>query len=300
MPSTVAVAKTQQERQEAGLSLGFIGCGTIAHAIATGLASATPNHSIKSIAVTKRSEKKSMSLLASFPHLVTVCSDDGDTAVNVNQDVADRSQILFLCVLPQHVGEVMSSLTLDPHRHVLVSLVSTSTLEDLVTRSNLPPDRVYKMICTASVAYQQGVCLMTPPGNVFLKELFERLGSCVECKDEDMMKAMMVPTALMGPLYGILRNNREWLIKRGVPAQDASYYLGRHYLSMIQDAERNCADPTHFDRLIAEQTPGGLNEQALTNLETQGVYDAYNVAMDATLSRLEGKTDGNISSDECS
>lgn len=72
---------------------------------------------------------------------------------------------------------------------------------------------------------------------------------------------MMVPTGLMGPMYGILRNNRDWLIKQGVPAKDASYFLARNYQSMIQDAERKCEDPNHFDDLIAEQTPGGLNEQ---------------------------------------
>jgi len=46
--------------------------------------------------------------------------------------------------------------------------------------------------------------------------------------------------------------------------------------------------------LIAEQTPGGLNEQGLRNLEKQGVFERYDRAMDAILSRLEGKTDGNL------
>ena len=37
--------------------------------------------------------------------------------------------------------------------------------------------------------------------------------------------------------------------------------MGRSYLSMVQDAERDCRDPRRFDALVAEQTPGGLNEQ---------------------------------------
>ena len=71
----------------------------------------------------------------------------------------------------------------------------------------------------------------------------------------------MVPTCLMGPLYGIMKKNRDWLVNHGVPAKDASYFLGKQYLAMIRDAERNCEDPNHIEDLIGEQTPGGLNEQ---------------------------------------
>jgi hypothetical protein len=50
-------------------------------------------------------------------------------------------------------------------------------------------------------------------------------------------------------------------VKQGVSQEDASYFLGRTYLSIVQDAERNSRDPHRFDELIKEQTPGGLNEQ---------------------------------------
>ena len=51
------------------------------------------------------------------------------------------------------------------------------------------------------------------------------------------------------------------IVKHGVSPEDASYFVGRSYLSMVQDAERNCRDSKRFDDLIEEQTPGGLNEQ---------------------------------------
>ena len=51
-------------------------------------------------------------------------------------------------------------------------------------------------------------------------------------------------------------------VNQGVPLQDASYFVGRSYLSMVQDAEYDCeTNPRRFDDLIEEQTPGGLNEQ---------------------------------------
>jgi pyrroline-5-carboxylate reductase len=151
---------------------------------------------------------------------------------------------------------------------------------------------------------------------------------------------------MMGSMYGVMRNNRDWLgenicttqvlasryiisvlihtsnltVKQGVSPSDASYFIGRSYLSMVQDAERDCQDPKRFDDLVEEQTPGGLNEQvsrydcvvyvlylclaasndcfykyqALGNLEKQNVFDSYDKAMDALLSRLQGKSDGSI------
>ena len=105
---------------------------------------------------------------------------------------------------------------------------------------------------------------------------------------------MMVPTALMGPFYGILRHNRDWLVQQGISASDASYFIANTYQSMLKDALVNPEQPNRFDELVAEQTPGGLNEQALANLDALGGLNAYTQAMDAVLSRLEGKSDGSL------
>ena len=104
------------------------GCGTIASAIATSLA--TPEHaghlaggagvSLTSICVTRRSEARSSALAAAFPGVVTVC----DTPA----EVLASSDLVFLCVLPQHVDGVMDEVrdAWDGSRHTLVSLVSKS------------------------------------------------------------------------------------------------------------------------------------------------------------------------------
>ena len=125
--------------------------------------------------------------------------------------------------------------------------------------------------------------------------MLDLLGGYVECETEEIMNVMITPTCLMGPLYGILQQNQEWLVKKGVPAKDATYFIGRQYWSMMQDAERNChEDPHRFKELVAEQTPGGLNEQALSNLRQLGMYEAYDQAMEAVLSRLHGDSDGSL------
>jgi len=268
------------------VSIGFIGCGTIASAIATGLATQTAVP-IRSIAVTRRSEKKSSQLLASFGNLVTVHEE--------NQEVLDRSDYIFLTVLPQQTSQVLQALSFDVNRHVLVSLVSTSQLTSLQQDSGLNNKSVFKMICLPAVAKHQGVCLLTPKqDHPVLLPLCQSLGGCVQATDEAQMAAMMVPSGLMGSLYGVLRNNREWLVKQGVAPKDASYLVGRYYWGMMQDAERDCDEPNRFDELVAEQTPGGLNEQALGNLQSLGVMQSYDQVQDAMLARIQGKSDGSL------
>jgi pyrroline-5-carboxylate reductase len=175
--------------------------------------------------------------------------------------------------------------------------------------SGLPSESIVKMICLPSVARHQGISLVTPRLDQtlgekntcvsVLKGFLDSLGGYIECETEHVMNAMMIPAGLMGPMYGILRNNRDWLVKQGVPAKDASYFIARQYLGMMQDAVvqgngNGEASAHRFDDLIQEQTPGGLNEQALGNLKELGVFDAYDTAMNALLSRLEGRSDGSL------
>lgn len=290
------------------LKAGFVGCGTIASAIATGLAA--PAHAahlarhglaLASVGVTRRSEAKSTQLREEFPGVVTVY----DSA----EEVVRNADVVFLCVLPQLVEGVLGELTRTGAwraEHTLISLVSTSTVVDLIHKTGLPKDNVYKMICLPAIAKREGCALLQPApranagdgessvGSIDVKNMLNALGGCVECADDDMMNTMMVTTAMMGPVYGVMRNNRDFLVKQGIPAATASYFVGRSYLSMVQDAERDCRDPDRFDALIEEQTPGGLNEQCLGNLEKQEVFDSYDRSMDAVLSRLQGKSDGSL------
>lgn len=94
-------------------SIGFIGCGTIASAIVTGICSTST--STAKIRVSRRTESKSSLLQVTFPDQVTVHDD--------NQEIVDQSDVVFLCVLPQRAAGILQSLTFDPSKHRLVSLV---------------------------------------------------------------------------------------------------------------------------------------------------------------------------------
>lgn len=169
----------------------------------------------------------------------------------------------------------------------------------LITNSRLHADNVYKMICLPAVAQLEGTPLLVPRSkSTILLDLLSTLGqgTCIECENEEIMESMMVTTCMMGPIYGLMRTNRNFLMKKGVPSKDASRMVARQYWAMVKDAMMRSDDENSLDDLINEQTPGGLNEQSLKNLESVGFLKSYEDAMEAVLGRIKGETDGSMKS----
>lgn len=268
------------------MNIGFIGCGTIASSIATGLLRQS-EHPISTIYVTRRSERKSSQLVEKFPDKVVICDD--------NQEICNKCELIFLCVLPEQVSSVLKSITFTEDKK-LISLVSTSKVADLIHQSGLPSENCFKMICLPAVAELEGTPLIVPKSNSYVPTLMASLGggTCIQCEDESIMEAMMTTTCMMGPMYGLMRRHRDFLIKQGVPAIDANNVVARQYWGMVKDALVRVDDESSLDELVAEQTPGGLNEQALRNLESVGMLDQYERTMEAVLSRIRGESDGSL------
>ena len=241
---------------------GFIGCGTIASAIATSVAE--PNHKshlaqagyiLQSICVTRRSESKSTKLKENFGADVVTVYESAD-------EVVANSDLIFLCILPQQVDSVLEDLkekgVWRKDDHTLISLVvrslyflcvhmsffsanyilyavkyvvsiscamcvylshvffsahyilqSTSNVEDLIQKTDLPRNEVYKMICLPAIAKREGCTLLQSApapapttskddngesSNINVKSLLNALGGCVECSNDDIMNKMMVTT----------------------------------------------------------------------------------------------------------
>jgi pyrroline-5-carboxylate reductase len=280
-----AVSATAPVATRRSLAVGFLGCGTIASAIATGLVK-QEKVDVTHVSVTRRSTKRSTALATTFPDLISVHDD--------NQEIVDQSDVIFVTVLPEQASELLRSLTFDPLRHCIISLVSTATIQDLCRDAKLPPDRVFKMICLPAVANCNGVCLLlTPQGKdpPLVLELCQSLGGCVQATTNDEMSVLMVTSGLMGTFYGLLRSNSNFLQSHGIPKDDANFLVGRLYQNMLDDASAKNAD---WDEMIAEQTPGGLNEQGLRNANELGVLDAYDKVQQALLSRILGQSDGSL------
>jgi pyrroline-5-carboxylate reductase len=284
-------ADMEANNNKQGLSLGFIGCGTISTAIVTGIAKQT-RVDIARISVSRRSRQKSDDLAKTFPDLVTVHDD--------NQEIIDKCDIIFLCVLPEQANNVVRDLQFETHRHKLISIVATADLTDLSKHSGVPLSNMAKMICTPSIAQHEGACLVYPRQDAkssVLVELFDAIGGCVQSDTNEQMTTLMSSMCVMGPVYGILKTHRDWMIAQGIAKEDASFLVGKQYQAIVNDLERHADEPDRLEELIEEQTPGGINQQALDNLDSLGGLDAYARSLDAIAGRINGTSDGEAVSD---
>lgn len=112
----------------------------------------------------------------------------------------------------------------------------------------------------------------------------------VQVDTEVQLAQLQAVTALMGPMYAMQQTCQDWLSNKGLPAEVAAKYTGAMFHAVADDAKVATAegDAAGFSHLIAEQTPGGLNEGAIAMLKEASVFTAYEAALDATLVRLQG------------
>ena len=169
------------------------------------------------------------------------------------------------------------------------------------------------MICLPSIARHEGIALLccgegSDANKSFLVNLFNSMGGVVVLDTERELETAMVTTCTMGPLYGTMKNQRDWLLA-SIPSLskgDATRLVIRQFEGAILDlsakaavADENDKDnesSSEYDRiietLIEEQTPGGLNEQALRNYEVLGGMEDQRKVMRAIVSRIRGESDG--------
>lgn len=218
-----------------------------------------------------------------------------------------RSSSLHLLFLPPLY------ITIRIRIQILISYQSTANLQDLMKDSKLDISRVSKMICLPSIASHKGVALLCCGDNSngatkkLLVDLFGTMGGVVALDTEADLEACMVTTCTMGPLYGTMKKQRDWLLNKtdSLSKDDATFLVIKQFAGAIFDAERTTTSTettsaslleTRLEDLIEEQTPGGLNEQALKNYGQVlgGFEDLQQPVMDAILSRIRGETDGSI------
>ena len=90
----------------------------------------------------------------------------------------------------------------------------------------------------------------------------------------------------MGPLYQMQAGISSWLVEHGALEQEAAQrYVGDLFVSVTTDAR---VEPKNYDyaKLVAEQTPGGLNEQNILRLRKSGLFAAVDSSLDETLGVL--------------
>lgn len=254
-------------------TIGVIGVGTIASAVVRGLCAPGGPSPTPTFVLSPRGAAQAAALAAEFPEFCRIASS--------NQEVVDAVECVILAVLPKQAEEVLSSITFKEGQRVL-SLIATVKLLRLQELAK-PAQECAIAVPLPAVAKRNGATLLIPP-MPFAQAIFNPLGSCVAVEDEAQFQRMQTITALMGDFYKRQLTAQEWLVSHGVGQADAAAWVGASLATMAADSAT--AGPNDFEKLVAEQTPGGLNEMVWKGQEEDGNYEAIKHSLDSVHHRL--------------
>ncbi|EJZ18983.1 pyrroline-5-carboxylate reductase (plasmid) [Rhizobium sp. Pop5] len=255
-------------------SIGFVGTGAITEAMVRGLL-AEPAYASE-IHVSPRSAHIAETLADEFA-AVRVSED--------NQDVVDRSDMVFLAIRPQVAEEVVRALSFRAGQTV-VSLVAATERQALIDWIGADVHLV-QAIPLPFVAKRQGATAVYPPDEA-IAALFDTLGTAVQCQSRKEYDLLAAASSMMSTYFGIMETVAGWLEKSGLERAKGHAYIAPLFASLAQKAAKPGTEP--FSALSHEfATKGGLNEQVLSDFERKGGIAALTTALDGVLSRIEGK-----------
>jgi pyrroline-5-carboxylate reductase len=254
--------------------LGFIGVGTIAEALITGMCVGGEQRA--TFLVSPRNANIANRLADRFS-CVKVAAD--------NQTVIDASDIIFLAVRPQVAAEVLGTLKFRADQRI-VSLIATFNIARLRTLV-APAESITRAAPLPAVARRMGALTLYPP-TPEIAALLEDLGQLLQLQNEADLDALWAVTGLMSTYLGMLDEIAGWLSRQNLEDAQIRPFVAAMFEALAMTATERAMDG--FDRLATEHaTPGGLNEQAYRELKAAGWTDLISQALDLIHARILGR-----------
>ena len=254
------------------MKLGFIGTGKIASSVITGICGSSLKYN--KILISSRNNRIAKGLKKKFKKIVIE---------KENQKIIDNSNWVFLAVTPTVGEKIIKNLKFKPNQ-TIVSFISTITLSELRKMVKVKAD-IVRAIPLPPISLKKGPVPICPP-NKKVKNFFNKIGSTVEIKNEKLSINFWSTSGMMASYYEILKVMSEWLVKKGIKRLDAQKYITTLFLALSEDAVVNSKKELKY--LVKEsQTPKGLNEQGLKEMNKKGVYKSLINTLNSIHKRLK-------------
>ena len=253
------------------MNLGFIGTGTIASSVITGIFKS--KISFQKIFISPRNKKNSQKLKKK--HNKVFIAEN-------NQEIVDKCNWIFLSVTPDVGNKIIKELKFKSSQ-TIISFISTITLFQLKKAIKVNA-KIVRAIPLPPISLKKGPVPICPP-NKKVKAFFDKVGTTVEIKNEKSSINFWSISGMMAPFYQLLSSMTDWLVKKGVKRNNAQKYITSLFLALSQDAVVNSKKDLKF--LVKEsQTPKGLNEQGVKELTEAGFYKSLEKTLNSIHKRL--------------
>ena len=244
------------------MKIGFIGAGSMASALARGLAEPALVYDVDS----SRAE--------------SLAAEIGGSAVGSNRELAEGSDLVILAHKPAHTEDAAEQ-TGGAAKAIasIVGTVPTSRLE-----AAYPGVPVYRFIPNIPVEVGRGVLCYAPgalaaegPEEDVLK-LFGRAGAVVPLPEEQIDPAMAIMSC--GPAFVALVVDAMASAgaRHGIEPATATRLVTETMAGTAAYLDANGLDPKELMGRVA--TPGGVTEKGLKVLDDTGLRDSFDAAVD--------------------
>ena len=253
------------------MNLGFIGTGTIASSVTTGIFKS--KISFKKIYISRRNKKNSQKLKKKYSKIFIA---------KTNQDIVDKCDWIFLSVTPTIGNKIIKDLKFKSSQ-TIISFISTINLSQLKKAIKVKA-KIIRAIPLPPISLKKGPVPICPP-NKKVKAFFDKVGTTIEIKNEKSSINFWSTSGMMAPFYQLLSTMTDWLVKKGVKKNNAQKYITSLFLALSEDAVVN--SKKDLKNLVKEsQTPKGLNEQGVKELTKAGFYRSLEKTLNSIHKRL--------------
>tara|TARA_B100000674_G_scaffold85766_1_gene59459 strand:- start:151 stop:918 length:768 start_codon:yes stop_codon:yes gene_type:complete len=251
--------------------LGFIGTGKIASSVITGICNSKIKY--KKILISSRNNQIAKNLKRKFKKIVIIKD---------NQEIINKSNWIFLAITPTVGKKIIRNFEFKKNQ-TIISFISTITLMELKDMINKKLD-IVRAIPLPPISLKKGPIPIFPP-NKKVKTFFNKIGSSIEIKNEKLSNNFWATSGMMASYYEILKIMSDWLVKKGIKRLDAQKYITTLFLALSEDAVVNSKKELKY--LVKEsQTPKGLNEQGLKEMNKKEVYKSVISTLNSIYKRL--------------
>ena len=253
------------------MKLGFLGIGNITSDVVTGICNSKLK--FKQILVSPRNKNKAKKLKKKFKKIVIGKN---------NQEVIDKSDWVFIGVLPKVAEKILPNLKFKKNQ-VVVSFVATLSFSKLKNKINCKVNLV-RAIPMPPISLGLGPVAMCPP-NTRVKNFFNKVGTSIEIKNEKLSNNFWAISGTMAAFYATIKTLSDWLVKKKVKREQSQKYITSLYFALASLAVEN-SNKNLKKFVLDSQSPGGLNWQGVNQLRKAGYYKSFQSSLNNLLKRL--------------
>jgi len=251
------------------MRIGFLGTGRIAAPLARAVAA-----NDFPVLVSRRNEEVSAQL----------SRETRSITMGENQEVVDRSDLVFLCLRGSVARDVLPGITFRQQMSI-VSVMAGIRLEELAELCS-PADGIVRMIPLGFI--ETGGCpLPVYPNAEVLQGLFGADNPIIPVRTEQDLQTHFAAATVVPVAVRTLREAADWLgdeIENPIGAETYVLAATAGYLRSLPLDGRGRLSAS-IDEMMTE---GGLTSQIITHLEQVGAMAAISSGLDDLRTRLAG------------